>query len=69
MKCRECGSVMKVDDKDYRFKGNYDVYWICTDCKTSCIEEVRYYQNFKEHWHSENDGAKDYIIMHKHKEM
>lgn len=65
MNCRECGSKMYLDDKDYRFKGNYDNYWNCEECQTSCIEEVRFGQSFKEIWHSENnDEVKDYIIKH-----
>lgn len=64
MVCKECGSVMYMDDKDYRFRGNYDVYWNCPNCQTSCIEEVRYGQNFREHWHTENDEVKDYTIKH-----
>lgn len=64
MICKECGSKMFVDTKDRRFKGNYDVYWICEKCQTSCIAEIRFGQLFKENWHSENDGVKDYVIKH-----
>ena len=67
MKCKECGAEMFLDDKDYNFKGNYDNYWCCEDdnCLTSCIEEVRFGQSFKEIWHSENnDEVKDYVIKH-----
>lgn len=65
MICRECGSVMFVDDREYRFKGNYDLYWNCTECSTSCIEEVRFDQIYKEIWHSENGKfPKDYAIKH-----
>ena len=62
MKCRECGADMYLDDKDYNFKGNYDNYWNCEKCQTSCIEQVRFAKPFKEIWHSENDGVKDYTI-------
>ena len=55
MKCRECGANMCLDDKDYNFKGNYDNYWNCEKCQTSCIEQVRFSKPFKEIWHSEND--------------
>ena len=64
MICKECGSKMFVDAKDRRFKGNYDVYWNCEKCQTSCIAEIRFGQLFKENWHSENDGVKDYVIKH-----
>ena len=65
MICKECGSKMYVDDRDFNFKGNYDIYWGCENCQTSCIEEVRFSQSFKEIWHSENnDKVKDYEIKH-----
>ena len=67
MICKECGSKMYLDDKDRRFKGNYDNYWCCENdkCITSCVEEVRFGQSFKEIWHSENnDEVKDYVIKH-----
>ena len=66
MICKECGSKMYEDDRDFNFKGNYDIYWACEKCQTSCIEEVRFSQSFKEIWHSENnDEVKDYEIKHK----
>lgn len=66
MKCLECGSEMYLDDRDTNFKGNYDNYWLCENCQTSCIEQVRYSQTFKEIWHSENDDVvKDYEIKHR----
>ena len=65
MICRECGAKMYVDDRDEQFKGCEDIYWSCTDCQTSCIEEIRFSQSFKEIWHSENnDEVKDYEIKH-----
>lgn len=65
MLCRECGAEMFVDDREFRFRGNYDVYWNCPYCATSCITEIRYDQLFKEIWHSENgDVPKDYAIKH-----
>ena len=66
--CRECGSEMFLDDRDFNFKGNYDNYWLCEDesCLTSCFEQVRFGQSFKEEWHSENNNeVKDYVIKHK----
>lgn len=66
MICRECGSDMYLDDKDYNFKGNYDNYWGCNKCNSSCIEKVRFNQSFKEIWHLEtDDGVKDYEIKKK----
>ena len=66
MICRECGSVMYLDDKDFNFKGNYDNYWCCNKCNSSCIEQIRFNQSFKETWHLETDnGVKDYEIKKK----
>lgn len=62
MICRECGAKMYLDDKDRRFPGNCDNYWNCPACQTGCIEEIRFGQSFKEIWHSENNGVKDYVI-------
>ncbi len=65
MICKECGSNMYVDDRDVKFPGNKDIYWSCENCQTSCIEEIRFNQSFKEIWHSENnDQVKDYEIKH-----
>lgn len=65
MICRECGSEMFLDDKEIRFKGNRDNYWCCESCQTSCIEQVRFGQSFREFWHSENGSeVKDYTIKH-----
>lgn len=63
MICKECGAEMYLDDKDYNFKGNYDNYWNCNNCQTSCIQQIRFAQPWKELWHSENDNkVKDYEI-------
>ena len=57
---------MFLDDKDFNFKGNYDNYWCCEKCQTSCIERVRFAQPVNEIWHSKNeDKVKDYEIKHK----
>lgn len=50
MQCIKCGSDMILDDKDFRFKGNYDNYWICPHCTFGCFEEVRFGQSFRETW-------------------
>ena len=66
MTCKECGTKMYEDDRDFNFKGCYDIYWSCPNCQTSCIEEVRVNQPFKEIQHSENaDAVKDYEIKHR----
>lgn len=54
MICINCGEEMIIDDEDFRFIGNKDIYWKCTNCCTSCIEEIRYSQTFKEHWTNED---------------
>lgn len=35
MKCIKCGSNMYVDDVDYRFEGNKDVYYVCDNYRIS----------------------------------
>lgn len=66
MKCKYCGAEMQKDDVDFNFKGNYDIYWICPKCETSCIEQYRFSQSFKEFWHCENnDKVLDEIIKKK----
>lgn len=62
MVCAECGAEMYLDDRDYRFNGCYDNYFACTECYTSCKEEVRFGQSFREHWHSENNDARDWVV-------
>lgn len=57
MKCRYCGTEMQKDDVDFNFKGNYDIYWICPKCESSCIEEVRFSQSFREFWRNEKNGT------------
>ena len=58
--CEECGQKMYVDDVDYSFDGCYDTYYNCTHCRTSCIKQIRFRQTFRECWHSENDGVRDW---------
>ena len=69
MICKGCGKEMYLDDRDYRFKGNLDKYWECENCHSSCIEEIRYSQSFKEHWTIRNeeyqeDKFKKFTIKH-----
>ena len=63
MICKECKNEMILDDEDFRFKGNTNKYWICENCHTSCMEEIRYNQSFKEHWYNEEKNI-DYDIKH-----
>lgn len=62
MICKECGAEMRLDDQDFDFKGKYDNYWECPNCLTSCIERIRFSKKYREEWHSENDGVKDYDV-------
>lgn len=64
MYCRECGSKMYIDDRDITIKNNYyDLYWNCPNCITSCIEEVRFSNKFRELWHSENNDKVKYLTL------
>ena len=66
MICKGCKKEMYLDDRDYRFKGNLDKYWECENCHSSCIEEIRYSQSFKEHWtiRNEYEETKEFTIKH-----
>lgn len=64
--CRECGAKMYIDDRDTYDKRDASLYWNCTACQTSCIERIRYGTPYREDWHSENDGVKDYGIRPQH---
>lgn len=64
MKCRECGRTMRLYSVDVNFKGNKDNYLVCDHCMTSCIEQIRYGQTWRELWHSENESVVDYTIKH-----
>lgn len=50
MICENCKSEMIKDDIDYNFKGNFNTYWICEKCNTTCIEHVRFGKPFYEEW-------------------
>lgn len=61
--CTECGSSMYLDDTDFNFKGCYDRYYNCPNCKTSCIEETRFSYPYRQLWHSENnDDVRDWVV-------
>ena len=59
MKCKQCENEMLLDDKDFRFKGCLDKYWLCENCHTTCIEEIRFNQTFQEHWICRNEKTKE----------
>ena len=42
MKCVKCGTGMILDDEDYNFKGRFDQYLICPNCRVSGFRKVRY---------------------------
>lgn len=56
MECIKCKKEMRLDDVDFNFKGNKDNYWICDDCKTSCIEKIRYGKQIKVEW-ADSEGC------------
>ena len=59
--CSNCGSVMRHDDRDFNFKGNYDDYYLCDNCHWGCILQYRFGQLFKEIWSSEE---REFIVKH-----
>lgn len=38
---------MKKKDVDFHFKGNKDIYWLCEQCLSECIETIRYGKQVK----------------------
>ena len=42
MQCKYCNIEMRLDDRDYNFKGNYDNYWACDNCNASCFEKIKH---------------------------
>lgn len=42
MICAYCGSEMKKNDVDFNFKGNKDIFWLCEQCLSECVETIRY---------------------------
>lgn len=43
LKCRYCNEDMEVDDVDYSFQGNYDIYWRCPKCAASAVVNYRHF--------------------------
>lgn len=65
MKCRFCGAEMRVDDRDFRFRGCVDIYFACDSCNASCIQEIRYNAPHRESWHLESDQeVVDYALRY-----
>ena len=63
MPCKVCGAAMRLDDRDYNFKGNYDNYWVCDHCNTTCFEKVRYGKSVSEEWVN-NDRLLEYSDLY-----
>ena len=55
MICKTCGAKMHLDDVDYNFKGNQNNYWICSECKTTCFEKIRYHKSIYKEFHERED--------------
>lgn len=57
MKCKYCNIEMRLDDRDYRFKGNYDNYWACDNCSGSvgCFEKIRYGKSVSKEFYKEQE--------------
>lgn len=50
MNCIYCNTKMEKDDVDYNFKGNYNIYWLCPKCGSSCLEKIRFSKSFRKIW-------------------
>lgn len=59
--CIICGEKMFVDDIDYNFKGNYNVYLIChtPNCNCSAINEYRYSKLNRTYYFKNDDIIKE----------
>ena len=57
MKCKYCNIEMRLDDRDYRFKGNYDNYWVCDNCSgcVGCFEKIRYGKSISKEFYKEQE--------------
>lgn len=42
---------MRLDDVDYRFKGNQDNYYICDICHATAFEKIRYGKSVSAEWY------------------
>lgn len=50
MICKTCKAEMRLDDVDFKFKGNKDNYWLCDKCNTAAFEKIRYGKTCKVTW-------------------
>ena len=57
-RCKECHSVMRLDDRDAICPGCSDLYWECDGCGTSCIQEIRNGLPVKESWCTDSFSRK-----------
>lgn len=59
--CIICGEKMVVDDIDYNFKGNYDVYLIChtPNCNCCATNEYRYGKLNRTRYFKDDDIIKE----------
>lgn len=68
LECQHCGCYMVPVYELYRFDGNSDIRWSCSDsaCLTVCDEEIRFAQSFKETWeHVDEFKRHEWVIKKK----
>jgi len=53
IKCARCNTSMDFYNQDFNFKDNYDNYYTCPKCKTSCLMQVRYNRPINLDYYSE----------------
>ena len=42
-----------MDDVDFNFKGNKDIYYVCDNCSASAFEKIRYGKSISVEFHKE----------------
>lgn len=47
MKCPLCGEKLEIDDIDYRFEGNEDIYALCPKCHHTFEFYIRFHKIWK----------------------
>ena len=64
MKCRYCGSEMRLDDIDRYSATSTDYYYLCDSCDSSCVIESSLDSNISYfRWHSEDPSNSDIVTM------
>lgn len=63
MVCRECGSKMRLDDRDGYSSRNCENYWVCDSCITSCNEIIRKGISISQSWYTENEYPSLDVIL------